>query len=194
MKKINIVTLLTSFAIIAGIMLVIATGGAFALSHGVMKVFKASFPFFAVLALIVSVIIWALRLSWGGSSSKASDTFDEGLVKNEFKQYVTFQANDGFLAIDGVDGRVGYVANLNPKQFQIARADQISEVKSDYIRAPFGGTSGVYFSFKFNGKVTKNYTYLTNGNASLKSEAVMDAIAKADYYAEILSQFSGARA
>jgi len=188
MKKVNATQLLISVLVHIAVFEAIAVVASFVLSSQGDYELGNILPVFCILAAIVSIIVWAISLSWGGSGKKAEKTFNAGLKENEFKNYTTFEASDSFLAIDGVNGRVGYVSNSNSKEFQIAPGCELTDIKSDHVHAPMGGTSGVYFTFKYRGKKTKIYTFLTNGNASMKSEAVMEAISKADFYANLLTQ------
>lgn len=186
MKKYNTSTLLISLIIYEIALIIFALAAAFFIADQKLDMFSKIAPIFAVIGVVAGLIAWALNLAWGGSSKKAKKTFTEGLTENGFKNYVTFEGNDAFLAIDNDKNRIAYVANSNPKQFQMANKNELSDIVSDHNKAPMGGTSGVYFSFKYNGKKTKVYTYLTNGNASLKSQVILEAISKADYYAELL--------
>lgn len=186
MKKFNAKTLLTSLAayvIVTAILLAVA--GYFLVGA---EGYAVVAPIFVIIGAVVGIIIWAISLAWGGSSRKAKKTFEDGISSNNFRNYSTFEASDAFLVIDGESNRIGYVANSNPKQFQMADKNDITDIVSSHIKAPFGGTSGVYFSFKYNGKKTKLYTYLTNGNASLNSNVIIEAVSKADFYAEQLKK------
>lgn len=186
MKKINAKDLCISFVATMVLMQVLAVVISFVLTKDDTSKLGNALPLFCILGGIVGVIVWAISLSWGGSDKKSKATFEKGLKDHNFDNCVTFKANDSFLAIDQSTGRIGYVSNSNSKAFQIAEAKDITDIKSDHMPAPMGGTSGVYFSFKYNGKKTKLYTFLTNSNYSMKSSEVMEAVSKADYYADLL--------
>ena len=142
--------------------------------------------FFIGVVFFFLIIIWLISLATGGSSRKSEKTFNENIAAHNFQKAVIFETNDGFLAIDRVDGRIGYVSNHNPKEFQMANRSEISDIQSSYVKGPLGGTTMVYFSFRYNNKVTRIPTLISNQALSLKSDAVLEAISKADSYAEYL--------
>lgn len=142
--------------------------------------------FFMAVAFVSLFIGWVSFLAGGGFKGAAKKTFKREMETQNFKETSTFTTYNGFLAIDGVDGRVGYVSTHNPKEFQIAKREEITDVKSDYVKGPLGGTTMVYFSFKYNGKRTKIPTFVSNQAHSLKSDRVLEAISKADAYANLL--------
>ena len=114
-------------------------------------------------------------------------TFEAGLEEYQFKEISRFNGSDSLLAIDGVDGRIAYVSNLNPLVFQCAELKDISDVRTDLFKGPLGGASAVY-----KGKKTKVYTFLSNQAYSLKSKEVLEAISKADMYVDMLKKLKEA--
>ena len=70
-------------------------------------------------------------------------------------------------------------------------AKNITDIKSDYMKGPLGGTRYVYFQFVYEGKCTKVPTFTSRNMYSLKSAEVMEAISKADTYAELLERTKG---
>lgn len=134
----------------------------------------------------VFMICWLLS-SVNGSPSKSMEKFMDAKSKEAgFKEYSTFHSSAGIVRIDGVDGRVAYVAKLNPKEFQVVNAKDLTDIKSDYNKDPLGGTRYVYFSFSYNGKTLKVPTFTAESTYSMKSSEVLEGISKADMFAEIL--------
>ena len=99
----------------------------------------------------------------------------------------TFKTSNAYLAIDGVDGRIAYVSNHNPLEFQMAEAKDLQNIKTDLMKGPLGGATAVYFSFIYNGKKTKVHTFLSNQAYNLKSKEIMEGISKADMYVNLLN-------
>lgn len=146
---------------------------------------------FIVIAWIVVFIVYGLRMAWGGSDRASEKTFDAGLDEHQFREVSTFSTSNAFLAIDGVDGRIGYVSNYNPKEFQIAQVKDLNRIEAGMNKGPLGGATAVYFSFIYNNVPTKIYTFLTNSAYSLKSAEVIEAVSKADMYVDMLKKLKG---
>lgn len=150
------------------------------------------FGLLEAVCLLFGLIGYALHLAWGGSNKKSKKTFEAGLEEYQFKEISRFNGSDSLLAIDGVDGRIAYVSNLNPLVFQCAELKDISDVRTDLFKGPLGGASAVWFSFIYKGKKTKVYTFLSNQAYSLKSKEVLEAISKADMYVDMLKKLKEA--
>lgn len=186
MKKVNGGYIAMQFVKAIVIALVIGVAGWIALSVYFGGFSVPALKFFAIAAVIVGLIVKALMLSWGGSGKKSKKTFDEGLEQHNFKDISTFKTSNAYLAIDGSDGRVAYVSNHNPMEFQVAEVSDLSKIKTDMMRGPLGGASAVFFSFVYRGQRTKVYTFLSNRAFSLKSGEILEATAKADMYVDLL--------
>ena len=142
---------------------------------------------FCVIACFLGVVFCAIYLSWSGSGKKSKKTFDEGLKERHFQDISTFEPSNAYLAIDGVDGRIAYVSNHNPTEFQMAEVKDLQDIKTDMMKGPLGGATAVYFSFIYNGKKTKVHTFLSNQAYNLKSKEIMEGISKADMYVNLLN-------
>lgn len=105
-----------------------------------------------------------------------------------FQNCSTFTTNDGILKIDEANGRIGFVYYLNPTEFVVISAKNITDIKSDYMKGPLGGTNFVYFQFVYEGKRTRIATFTSRNMYSLKSGEVLEAMSKADAYAELLER------
>lgn len=120
---------------------------------------------------------------------KTLETDEQALT---FQNCSTFTTNNAILKIDEAKGRIGYVYYLNPTEFVVISAKNITDIKSDYMKGPLGGTRYVYFQFAYEGKCTKVPTFTSRNMYSLKSAEVMEAISKADTYAELLERTKNA--
>lgn len=105
-----------------------------------------------------------------------------------FRDCSTFHTNNAILKIDEAMGRIGYIYYLNPTEFVVVSAKNITDIKSDYIKGPLGGTRFVYFQFVYEGKCIKVATFTSRNMYSLKSGEVLEAMSKADTYAELLER------
>lgn len=168
-------------SVIIAVVLAISTGGNYVFA----------FEMWWGIAIVVLLILYAIRVAWGGFSRRSKKTFERGLEENHFLEVSTFKTSNAFLAIDGTDGRVGYVANMNPGEFQMAQAKELENIKVDYMRA-LGGASAVYFAFTYKGKQTKVYTFLSNRAYSMSSDAVTEGTEKAQIYVDILTRAKNA--
>ena len=148
---------------------------------------------FIVICWVIVFIVYGLHMAWGGSDKAAGKTFDAGLEEHQFREVSTFSTSNAFLAIDGVDGRIAYVSNYNPKEFQIAQVKDVSRIESGMNKGPLGGATAVYFSFMYKNKKTKIFTFLTNSAYSLKSAEVIEAVSRADMYVDMLKKLQGAQ-
>lgn len=151
--------------------------------------FISGFLTIAVLAFIFLSLIWFIMLSEMLTDKIMEKTMDRESAELGFQNCSTFYASNSIIRIEEETGRIAYVAAQNPFHIQVAGADELSNIKTDYVRAPLGGTSYVYFQFKYNGKVTKVPTFTSSHQVySLKSSEVLEGISKGDKYCEILLQ------
>ena len=110
-------------------------------------------------------------------------------VDNGFGYCSTFTTHNAKLLINAEAGKIAYVCNLNPTEFQVVSAKEITNIKSDYIKAPLGGTTYVYFQIVINGTRIRIPTFTaTHCVYSLQSGEVLEGISKADAYAELLQR------
>lgn len=114
-------------------------------------------------------------------------------VDNGFGYCSTFTTHNAKLLINAEAGKIAYVCNLNPTEFQVVSAKEITNIKSDYIKAPLGGTTYVYFQFVYKGTRIRIPTFTaTHCVYSLQSGEVLEGISKADTYAELLERAKNA--
>lgn len=140
-----------------------------------------------ILALIFLSLIWFIMLSGILTDRLMSKTMEKQSAELGFSNYSTFTSSSSIIRIEEETGRIAFVAAQNPFNLQVATADQLSDIKTDYIRSPLGGTTYVYFQFRYLGKVTKVPTFTSAHQVySLKSSEVLEGIAKGDKYCEIL--------
>jgi hypothetical protein len=171
MKKVDFKRVLVQLLILIVVSLLIGVIGGITTQPN----FTMGFAFFSVAAFIILFIVWLVIVGNGGSGKAAKKTMEEYVQKENFKNYNTFYTNNAVIVINE-DGKVGYVANMNPKEFQIAMPNEISDVKSDYVKSPMGGTTMVYFSFRYKGKVTKVPTFTADHVCSMNNEKVLEGI------------------
>ena len=122
----------------------------------------------------------------------AKKTLQAGIEKENMQNFSTFVNEGSFtlgsvICIDEETGKIGYVSYLNPKEFQLLSAANITDIKSSYVKGPLGGTSYVYFEFFYNKQKVRIPTFTSNNTYSLESSEVLEGISKADTFAEILT-------
>lgn len=100
----------------------------------------------------------------------------------------TFHSNSEIFKVNIEKGKIAYIANQNPFEFQEISAADLTEAKSGYTPGPLGGTSYVYFEFKYQNQKKRIATFASNQAYSLKSREVMEAISKADYFCEVIQR------
>lgn len=147
--------------------------------------FLGMFIVFLFILGMVCIIVNAYKI--GFSRYLMKKTIEKNIKQFGFEDCHTFYSSSGTVKIDEKTGRIAYVAYMNPMKFQVISAKDIENIKSDYAGSPLGGTTYVYFAFSYQGKTLKVPTFTsTRGVYSLKSKQVLEAIAKADTFAEIL--------
>lgn len=108
------------------------------------------------------------------------------------KPYIYTNKNTGtcgcILAIDESSGRVAYVSALNPFQFQMCHANDLTDLQSSYIKGPFGGTRYVYFTFCYKNKRIKIPTFTSRNMFSVGSSLVQDGLAKGQKICDMISR------
>lgn len=149
--------------------------------------FMIGFLTIAIMAFFFLSLIWFIMLSGILTEKIMEKTMDRESAELGFQNCSTFYSSNSIIRIEEGTGRIAYVAGQNPFHIQVATADQLSNIKTDYVRSPLGGTTYVYFQFKYNGKVTKVPTFTSTHQVySLKSSEVLEGISKGDRYCEIL--------
>lgn len=90
--------------------------------------------------------------------------------------------------IDETSGKVAYVSAFNPFQFQMCHANDLTDLQSNYIKGPFGGTRYVYFSFCYKNKRIKIPTFTSRNMFSIGSSFVQDALANGQGICDMISR------
>lgn len=122
----------------------------------------------------------------------AKKTMEKNSKKENFGRCSTFITEGSFtigaiLTIDENTGRVAYVSYWNPHEFQMMHAKDLTNIKSSYIKAPFGGTQYVYFEFYYKNKRVRIPTFTASKVVySLQSREVLEGISKADTFCDLL--------
>ena len=188
MKKVNWIYILIVIGVVLGLSAIASlilgiVGGNLAGFVGVMFVFVFIIGIVALISHFQSNFITNLLMK------KTLENDEQALT---FQNCSTFTTSNAILKIDEENGRIGYIYYLNPTEFVVISAKNITDIKSDYMKGPLGGTRYVYFQFAYEGKCTKVPTFTSRNMYSLKSAEVMEAISKADTYAELLERTKSA--
>lgn len=116
-------------------------------------------------------------------------TIENNAEEQGFGHCSTFNSLYGIIKIDVEGGKFAIVSIWNPTQFQVGDAAKIENIVSDYVKAPLGGTTGVYFQFMYEKARIRCYTFASSKNPySLQSAEVLEGQSKADTFAELLKQ------
>lgn len=182
MKKVNGKYLLTVFAIFLAISIAIGYIGAIA---GGAKDIVYAGNWFAAL-LFIGFLFFYCFMGEIITDRFVSKTMEKNSKEANFQDYSTFYSSGATIRIEEGTGRIAYVSNQNPFQFQVVSAKDITDIKSNYIKGPFGGTRYVYFEFAYLNKKVRIPTFTSRNMYSLESEEVLEAISKADRFAEML--------
>ncbi len=185
MKKVNWKLVLS--VAVAAIALSFLLGGLCAL------VFQSKTVFIAVtiIAAVGSLMfLFIFNIDTNAVTKRIMDnTILKHAMDNGFGDCSTFTTNNAKLLIHAEAGKIAYVCNLNPTDFQVISAKDITDIKSDYIKAPLGGTTYVYFQFVYKGTRIRIPTFTAvHCVYSLQSGEVLEGISKADAYAELLER------
>lgn len=181
MKKFNLKFMSMELLILAVVSLVVGLG--FSLYWGFT--FNGMFSIAILAFILVNCIYWPF-VGLIITDKMVGKTIKNKAHENGFDKYASFSTDTEILLIDAENGKMAYVANHNPREFQIVDPANITEEKTGYVKCPFGGTNFVYFSFKYCGKNKKIGTFRSRNPYLLKSGEVMEAMSKADYYCEAI--------
>lgn len=184
MKKVSFLFILLHLAIVTGISALIA----------LILYLAAHIDFFGVFLIAeITVLIWSfIDLVNGGDTILFRRIVNKTIAKNAsqygFDQCATFYSSNAIVKINTQTGHIACVFYLNPTKFQVISAKDIDNIKADYVRAPLGGTNYVYFQFYYKGKRLRVPTFTAVKCVySLQSAEVLEAISKADAYAQMLN-------
>ena len=126
----------------------------------------------------------------------AKKTMEKGIRANNFGKTTTLFSRGthrikSMLCIDEETGRVAYTSALSPFKFQMAEAMELSKVRSEYARAPLGGTRCVFFEF-YHGN--NRFRIPTLATARLvyfvESRQVQDALAAGENFGNLILKFN----
>ena len=135
-----------------------------------------------ILAVIYLIPVSIIYFCYGSFVNKklANKTIQEHASENGFINFNTFQGVEAA-------GKLAYISNRNPFEFQVVSAREITDVKSTYDKGPFGGTRYVYFQFYYQNVKYKVATFSSRNMASLQSTDVLEAISKGDAFVESIN-------
>lgn len=138
---------------------------------------------------LVTIIYIACANKFTGHIAKK--TMDKNSKAHNFGKTYTFINSDfgtvgSIFRIDEGSGRVAYVSYLNPFRFQMARADELSDVESSYMRGPANTTRYVYFQFRYKNKRMRIPTYTSRRMNLITSPGVKDGIERAGHFRDTI--------
>ena len=123
----------------------------------------------------------------------ARKTMEKKAEKEGFVRSQTFYNRQGnscasILAIDDANAKIAYVSVHNPFRFQTADVEDLTDVKSGYIKGPFDGTRYVYYQFTYNDRRIRIPTFTARSMHFLTAAVVQDAITKADSFRDSVQE------
>lgn len=136
MKSKSIKFILAQFGIIFLISVILGGSPALFIDH-----------FIQVSVFLIFIIFYSLSLFWfvlfsGMATEKIIEkTMDRESGELGFRNYSTFHSDNSIIRVEEDTGRIAYVSKWNPFHIQTASAAELSDIKTDYIRAPLGGTT-----------------------------------------------------
>ena len=176
------VLILLVVSMLIGVVISLVTGG----ENPIVEGYRTMPLFFFFVALMY------VGFGNGITGVIAEKTMEKNARKENFERSSTFVTDGSFtigsiVKIDEDTGRVAYVSYQNPFEFQLTHARLLTNIKSDYIKSPLGGTSYVYFEFYYKDKRVRIPTFTASNVYSLQSEAVREGISKADAFCDLLT-------
>lgn len=183
MKKFNLKFLMLQIGIILAISLIV---GICLGIHSVNPV--ANVIGLTIFAAVILGMFYFLIFARMITDKMATKTERKYSAEKGFSNSETFYSSSEIFKVNVENGKIAYIANQNPLEFQELSASDITDIKTGYVPGPLGGTSYVYFEFVYQGKRSKIATFKSNQAYSLQSGEVMEAMSKADYFCEILNK------
>ncbi len=181
LKKIGIDFIILNFIVVFGGASVIA-----GIPHILIEM-----DFFSVF-MVVAVMFATICTIFNFSNNTFTDhmvakTVKKNAAKYNFDKAYTFYTNNATVMIDTVGGRIAYISNLNPWEFQMISAKDITDIKNDYKKGVFFDTTHyVYFQFSYQGRVMKIPTFTSKRYRPLTMDKVQEGLKNAAAYSEIL--------
>lgn len=185
MKKVNLMYFVAQAVAVACVGLIVALVCLFSGFHP-----NGAFIMFIMVVMMLGVLVLIANFYRNPLSNYImKKTIENNAEEKGFGRCSTFDSLYGIIKIDVEGGKFAIVSNWNPTQFQVGDAAKIDKIVSDYVKAPLGGTTGVYFQFMYEGTRIRCYTFAANRNPySLQSAEVLEGQSKADTFAELLKQ------
>lgn len=139
--------------------------------------------FVFVVAFPVFVVPYYLRKRMEREALKLEESFPQMGFSYQYK----FVSHNGIYYID-YNGRLGVVRKYHPTKLDMVDLRNITDICTKDGKFLMG-TSLVSCSFRLDGKTHKIYTLrVSNGQMSMKSREVLEAISKADALCETLKK------
>ena len=147
-----------------------------------------SFIVFLFLAFILHTILANRILFPIAKKTIENKSEKEGFVISD--TFYNRQSNScaSVLSIDEVHGKIAYVSVHNPFKFQTADVNDLTDVRSGYIKGPFDGTRYVYYQFTYNDRRIRIPTFTARSMHFLTATVVQDAITKADSFRDSVQE------
>ena len=140
------------------------------------------------MAVLVPIYIACVNLlTW----PIAKRTMEKNAKEQGFVRYSAFINKDAFtlgsaIRIDVDTGRVAYVSFQNPFVFQLMQAEDLTNVKSGYLRGMLDTTRYVYFQFQYKNKLVRIPTFTSRRMEFVSSPLVQEGISKADSMRDLM--------
>lgn len=182
MKLINAKYFLAQAAVVAAVTFVVSL---------VCALFGWSFSgMFIFVGFTLGIIVLISNFSSNFLANRLmAKTIENNAAGKGFGNCHTFTSNYGIIKIDVEGGKFAIVSIWNPTEFQVGSAAKIENIVSDYVKAPLGGTTGVYFQFMYEKTRIRCYTFASSKNPyTLNSGEVLEGQSKADTFADLLKQ------
>jgi energy-coupling factor transporter transmembrane protein EcfT len=195
MKKYSLVFILVQIVTVFLISWLIAMGLGFLVRNDNIPV--SSLTLWLPISLPIFALLYFFGLSNLITGTIAKKTMEKNCRAQNFgKTYTHINKDLGtvgtILKIDEETGRLAYVSYQNPFKFQMANADELTDVISSYIHGPVSTTRYIYFQFRYKGKRTRVPTYTTGNNIMITSNLAKEGIAKADHLRDLILRFQNA--
>lgn len=150
-----------------------------------MKKYSIGFILIEIAVMLVISIIPVVPVARKTMEKKAEK---EGFVRSQTFYNRLGNTCASILAIDDANAKIAYVSVHNPFSFQTADVEDLTDVKSGYIKGPFDGTRYVYYQFTYNDRRIRIPTFTARSMHFLTAAVVQDAITKADSFRDSVQE------